>query len=55
MESSSRAAQLQNAIGTTISERAQVINAGGNVVFHGPQPAASTSSFTIRQRRSYNG
>ena len=45
MESSSRAAQLQNAIGTTISGRAQVINAGGNVVFHGPLPAASTSKF----------
>ena len=35
----------KNAIGTTISGRAQVINAGGNVVFHGPLPAAGTSKF----------
>ncbi|KIK07880.1 hypothetical protein K443DRAFT_2097 [Laccaria amethystina LaAM-08-1] len=35
MESSSRAAQLQNAIGTTICGNTQVINAGRDVVFHG--------------------
>ena len=45
MESSSRAAQLQNAIGTTISGRAQLINAGRDVVFHGPLPAAGTLKF----------
>ena len=45
MESSSRAAQLQNAIGTTISGRAQLINAGRDVVFHGPLPTAGTLKF----------
>jgi len=45
MESSSRAALLQNAIGTTISRGAQVINAGRDVVLHGPLPAAGTSRF----------
>ena len=45
MESSSSTALLQNATGITISGNAQVINAGGNVVLHGPLHAAGTSKF----------
>ncbi|KIJ94665.1 hypothetical protein K443DRAFT_11920 [Laccaria amethystina LaAM-08-1] len=43
MEPSSRAAQLQDAIGTTISGNAQVINAGGNVALHSSPAPPSTS------------
>ena len=43
MESSSTTALLQNAIGATISGSAQLINAGHDVVLHGPLPAAGTS------------
>jgi len=42
MEPSSSTAILQNAIGTTISGNTQLINAGYNVVPHGP-PAAGMS------------
>ena len=45
MESSSRVAQLQNAIGTTVSGRAQIINAGRDVILPSPLPAAGTSRF----------
>ena len=44
MESSSTAALLQNAIRTTISG-STLINAGRDVVLHGPLPAAGTSRF----------
>ena len=44
MESSSKAALLQNAIGTTISG-STLINAGRDVVLHGPLHAAGTSKF----------
>ena len=47
MELSSSTALLQNAVGTTISEGAQVINAGHNVILHNSPapPAAGMSGF----------
>jgi len=45
MESSPLTALLQDAIGTTISGSAQVINAGRDVVLHGsPAPPAPGKS-----------
>jgi len=52
MESLSGAAQLKNAIRTTVSGGAQVINAGRNVVLHGslaPLPAGMSDIILICQ------
>jgi hypothetical protein len=52
MESSPSAALLQGAIRPTISGNAQVVNVGGNVVFHGspaPPPTGMAGFILIRQ------